>query len=149
MSLEQASPTDREHLRLLAVFHYVVGGIAALFASIFLVHVCMGFLMTMRPETFGSGEAPPAFVGVLFLVLGSVALLVGWSFAGCLIYAGRCLLQTRRYMFCLVTAAISCAFAPFGTVLGVFTILVLLRPSVKALFGLPVEPATHPVAPAG
>jgi hypothetical protein len=31
-------------------------------------------------------------------------------------------------------AALCCAFFPFGTVLGVFTILVLVRPSVKALF---------------
>jgi hypothetical protein len=31
-------------------------------------------------------------------------------------------------------AALSCAFMPFGTVLGVFTIVVLVRPSVKQLF---------------
>jgi hypothetical protein len=33
-------------------------------------------------------------------------------------------------------AAISCIFMPFGTVLGVFTIIVLLRPSVKELFAV-------------
>jgi hypothetical protein len=136
MTLEQANPQDREHLRLLAVFHYVVGGLAALFASIFLVHVFMGGLMTFRPEALGSGEPAPGFIGVLFMVFGSAALILGWAFAGTLIYAGRCLLATRRYTFCLVVAAVACAFAPFGTVLGVFTILVLLRPSVKQLFGI-------------
>jgi hypothetical protein len=34
----------------------------------------------------------------------------------------------------MVIAAIQCAFTPFGTVLGVFTLIVLVRPSVKALF---------------
>ena len=37
-------------------------------------------------------------------------------------------------MFCVVTAGVMCAFAPFGTVLGVFTLLVLHRPAVKAAF---------------
>jgi hypothetical protein len=31
-------------------------------------------------------------------------------------------------------AAVECLFIPFGTVLGVFTILVLQRPTVKAMF---------------
>jgi len=31
-------------------------------------------------------------------------------------------------------AAVECIFMPFGTVLGVFTIIVLNRPSIKALF---------------
>lgn len=40
--------------------------------------------------------------------------------------------------FVFVMACVQCANVPFGTALGVFTILVLQRPSVKALFeGLP------------
>jgi len=37
-------------------------------------------------------------------------------------------------MFCFVVACIECLFMPFGTVLGAFTIIVLMRPSVKNLF---------------
>jgi hypothetical protein len=33
-----------------------------------------------------------------------------------------------------VMAGVECIFAPFGTVLGVFTIIVLMRESVKQLF---------------
>jgi hypothetical protein len=33
-------------------------------------------------------------------------------------------------------AAASCMFFPFGTGWGVFTILVLLRPTVKGMFGM-------------
>jgi hypothetical protein len=35
-------------------------------------------------------------------------------------------------------ACIECLFLPFGTILGVFTIIVLSRESVKELFGAPV-----------
>jgi hypothetical protein len=38
-------------------------------------------------------------------------------------------------------AAIACMFMPFGTILGVFSIIVLVRPSVKSLF----DAATPPV----
>jgi len=35
-----------------------------------------------------------------------------------------------------VLACIACAFMPFGTVLGIFTIIVLSRESVKEIYGL-------------
>ncbi len=44
-------------------------------------------------------------------------------------------------MFCLVMACVACLFMPFGTVLGVFTIIVLARPSVQTLFSRPAVPA--------
>jgi hypothetical protein len=39
-------------------------------------------------------------------------------------------------MFCLVMGGVECLFMPFGTVLGVFTIIVLMREPVKQLFGV-------------
>ena len=34
----------------------------------------------------------------------------------------------------MVVAGVACTFAPLGTALGVFTIIVLMRDSVKELF---------------
>lgn len=61
--------------------------------------------------------------------------MVGWTLAVGLFVAGYLLARRRGYFFCLVMAGIACTFSPFGTVLGVFTLLVLLRSSVKQLFG--------------
>jgi hypothetical protein len=52
-----------------------------------------------------------------------------------MIYTGRCLRQHKHYIFCLVMAALMCTNAPLGTILGVFTFIVLLRPEVQAKFG--------------
>jgi hypothetical protein len=52
-----------------------------------------------------------------------------------MIIAGRLLQRQRGYNFCVFVAAVSCIQMPLGTVLGVFTLIVLLRPSVKELFG--------------
>ena len=40
----------------------------------------------------------------------------------------------RRWLFCMIIAGIQCAFVPLGTVLGIFTLIVLQRDSVRRLF---------------
>lgn len=123
------------HLRLIEIFHYVVGGIAALFAMIPVVHLVIGLMMVFSPESLnGKGDAPPAAFGWFFVVFASVFISVGLAFACCVIAAGRSIRRRRRYMFCLVMAGVECMFMPFGTVLGVFTIIVLVKEDVKRLF---------------
>ncbi len=138
---------DLEHLRLLSIFHYVVAGIAALAACFPLIHLGMGLMMLFAPDTFKPrqpGEAEMLrFMGIFFAAIAAVMILLGWSFAVCVLLAGRNLARRRRYTFCMVMAALLCLFMPFGTVLGVFSIIVLVRPSVKALF----EQAGGPLSP--
>ena len=64
-------------------------------------------------------------------------LVLGLGFATLIAFAGRSLAERRRYTYCLVVAAMLCLFVPFGTVLGVLTIVVLVQAPVKALFGIP------------
>src|SRR6266853_1545067 len=128
---------DEEHLRLLAIFHYVVGGITALFACFPLFHVALGLGMIFSPHFFGGPSAqnrPPAFIGWMLVALGGFFFLCGQSLAVCIIVAGRFIAQRRRYLFVFVTACVACIFMPFGTVLGIFTIIVLSRESVKRIF---------------
>jgi len=134
---------DLEHLRLLSVFHYVLAVLAGLFSLFPVFYFGMGLAMVSGhfPDSHG-GDETARFMGWFFVAFGAVWMLGSLAFAVCLWLAGRYLGQHRRYLFCLVMAAISCTFAPFGTVLGVFTILVLVRPSVKELFG--VAPALSP-----
>jgi hypothetical protein len=133
---------DTEHLRLLSIFHYVVGAMTAIFSCFGLMHVGMGIAMVFAPETFGPGKnAPPPFFGWLFLIFGSVFVLSGWCIGALMAIAGRMLARRKHHTFCFVVAVLDCLHMPFGTVLGVFTIIVLMRDSVKQLFGLPVRTA--------
>ncbi len=126
---------DAEQLRLLAIFHYVVAALSALFCSFPLLHVAFGLMMVFAPDVFQSkGDLPDRAFGWLFVAVGSVIVLAGWIFAACVCFAGRCLARHRHYLFCLVMAALECCLQPLGTVLGVFTIIVLMRDSVKQLF---------------
>src|SRR6266480_5479709 len=128
---------DKEHLQLLAIFHYVVAGLAALFSFFPLLYTTIGaiFIFAARHGTAKPGEdLPPEFLGWIFAVLGSVLFLIGLSMAICILIAGRYLALRKRYSFAFVMACIECLFIPFGTILGVFTIVVLSRESVRALF---------------
>ena len=131
---------DREHLRLLAIFHYVVAGLAALFSFFPLLYTTVGaiFIFAARhPAAAGpkpGEEPPPEFIGWILAIVGSLLFLLGVAIAICILIAGRSLAKRTRYWFALVVACIECLFIPFGTILGVFTIVVLSRESVKALF---------------
>lgn len=130
---------DLEHLRLLSIFYYVLGGLIALFSCIPLIHLSFGIMFLsgafpVTPSRTGEPEFPVKLFGLMFTIIPLIFILGGWTLAICTIIAGRKLSNKQGYLFCFVIAAILCAFAPFGTVLGVFTIIVLLRDSVKALF---------------
>lgn len=129
---------DLEHLRLLAIFHYVVAGIGALFSCFPVFHLAFGLVMLFAPELLEHGphNNPPGlrFVGLFMTGIASTIILLGWTMSFCVFLAGRYLNQHRHYMFCMVIAGILCLFVPFGTALGVFSIIVLIRPSVKTLF---------------
>jgi hypothetical protein len=134
---------DQEHLRLLSIFHYVLGGLAALFSCLPLIYLAFGIFALEAPQKFSGshGEPAPAFLGWLFVALGAGMALLGWALAGLILYAGRCLARRAHYTLCFAVACVECLFAPFGTVLGVFTLVVLVRPSVKWLFLPPPAPA--------
>lgn len=126
---------QKKYLDLLAVFHYVVGGLAFLISLIFTIHIVLGSVMLVNPGAFDGGDAPPPFLGCFFVGIGGLAMLSFWVYAAFTAYAGRCLARRRRYVLCLVSAAISCLFSPFGTVLGTFTIILLMQNGVReALF---------------
>jgi hypothetical protein len=55
-------------------------------------------------------------------------------FAIVVAFAGRSLSRRNHYWFAFVVACVECIFVPFGTILRVFTIIVLSRESVKTLF---------------
>lgn len=138
MSLPYATPElapSDDTLKLLSVFHFVLGGLTGLCSCFPLVHVGIGLAMVTGsfPAT-NQGPPPPAAAGWVFVAMGSAFIVVGWGLAACLILAGVRLRQRRWWTYCVVVAAVSCASFPFGTLLGIFTLLTLAKPEVRASF---------------
>ena len=129
---------DVEHLKILSILYYVWGGLTACFSCFGLFYVVFGLVAVIAGTQQHQG-GPPAFVGGILMFVGVVFVLLGATVGGLTIWAGRCLAQRKRYMLCFVMACIACLSVPLGTALGVFTIIVLQRPTVKAMFEQPTS----------
>jgi magnesium-transporting ATPase (P-type) len=127
---------DREHLKLLAIFHFVLGGLALVGMAFLVVHYVMMHTFFANPEMWKAKpeEMPPrAFLDafIWFYLFMAVLLLMGLAAN---VVSGFFLLQKRNRLFSLVIGGLNCLQIPFGTALGVFTILVLSRESVRQLY---------------
>ena len=130
----------QEQLRILSIFHYVVGGLYAFFGSFGLIYVATGLFFTFAPAAAMSPHAqpaPPAFFGLFFVFFGAIFVLIGWTLGVLTVLSGRNIGQRKKRMFSVVMGCINCIFIPFGTVLGVFDIILLTRDDVRALYGEP------------
>ncbi|HWF18547.1 MAG TPA: hypothetical protein VG754_04740 [Verrucomicrobiae bacterium] len=128
---------DAEHLKLLSMFHYIRGGICAVFSCFFAVYIVAGMIIAMTSAFSHARNAPPPALGLVLALAGGCIVLVGWTWGALQIYAGHCLAQRKHRMYCMVIAGLSCLFIPYGTLLGIFTLMVLQRPSVRQTFEQP------------
>ena len=127
---------DREHVKLLAIFHFVFAGLAFVGIAFLFVHYFMMHTMFSNPEMWKSqpqAMPPKAFLDafIWFYLFMGVLLLTGLVLN---VLSGMFLLQKRNRLFSLIIGGLNCLQIPFGTALGVFTILVLSRDSVRQLY---------------
>jgi len=129
---------DADHLKLLAVFHFVGAGLAVLGLLFLAGHFFVMHSIMTNPEVWHTQKNPPP--AILFDVLKWVYALGAFWFLlslGLNLISGLCLLARKGRMFSLVVAGFNCLHLPLGTVLGVFTMLVLLRDSVRETYDSP------------
>lgn len=125
---------DAEHLKLLAIFHYIFAGLALIGIGFLFLHWSFLNFMFTNPELQKGSNPPPAGLMQVFIwfyiVIGAVFLTAGLLNA----ISARCLQKRTGRTFSLVVAGLDCLCMPLGTALGVFTIIVLVRESVAELY---------------
>ena len=148
---------DREHLSLLSVFHYVYGALILLMSCLPLIYVAMGVFILLSPEMMeqaqqqaqrrGAAQGPPPpppqmmqMMGGMVVAIGAFGAILCWVWGVLSIVSGRMLAKARGRTFSLVVAAFNCMAVPLGTVLGIFTLIVLLRDSVARLYEQSAKP---------
>ena len=136
--IDRQSIIDEEHLRLLSLGYMISAGIGALFACIGLLYLFIGIIMSIAfshaPVSAKAGEPPPAFIGWIFAGIGLLFLLVGGGVAFARYWAARCVKKRKSRTYCMVIAGIGCLEFPYGTALGVLSLMVLGRESVAKQF---------------
>ena len=127
---------DADHLKLLSIFHFVGAGLALLGILLLLAHFAMFHAFLDNPKMWQNQKQgpPPA---EFFAIFKWFYLLFGaWFLVSCClnVISGLCLHAKKHRTFSLIVAAFNCLHMPLGTVLGVFTIIVLLRDSVREIY---------------
>ncbi len=151
---EQSTAEDAEHLSALSIGHFILSGVALLGAVPTLIYGVAGAKLM---DEFGSdlsmamgdipgqpgldpfGGNPDAMLqdlGSLVTTLIVSAVVLAVVTAVHLLVVGVLIRKRRWWTFCYLTGWGECLMFPFGTILGIFTILVLSRPSVKQVFGI-------------
>ncbi|KRB02521.1 hypothetical protein ASD86_23690 [Lysobacter sp. Root690] len=126
-------PRDASQLRTLSILYYVFSAFNLLPLLIGALYAFMGIGLlngTLPADTATQDTAS----GWVLLGLAVAMLFIGIVGGILTLMAARRLSQRRSLTLCIVVAAMSCMQIPFGTALGVFTLIVLNRPSVKAMF---------------
>jgi outer membrane lipoprotein-sorting protein len=131
---------DSEHLKLLSIFHFVVAGLALLGIAFTLLHYFMMHTVFAKPDLWKSQPDVPLAARELFSVfvwfyvfMGTLLLIA----CAANVLSGIFLSRKRHRMFSIVVGGLNCLQFPLGTALGVFTILVLSRESVRDLYAPP------------
>jgi len=129
--------TDMDQLRLLAIFHFVIAGLAIVGLGFLALHYVLMHSVMTNPAMWKnqkSGDPPPeqffAMFKWFYLIFG--VLLVAGGVGNLL--SGLFLRKQVNRVFSLIVAGIDCVQFPFGTALGVFTFIVLLRDSVREIY---------------
>jgi len=113
-------------LRSLSRYYYLV---AALFAV-----VSTGLAIMLCWNAFGPNGPPPGPEDFSMLGLTAFSILFYPALTISLILVGRSLAVQKRYIFCLVMACFIMLGGVIGIALGISTLIVLARGSVKEMF---------------
>lgn len=127
----------REHVRLLAIFHFIYAGLIVLgsLMPVFWLLIASVWWPELGGETGRDpGLTPLLATGALGMAFVGIWVFFAWVWAAVLAFAGRSLLTMKRHTFCMVVAGLACLNLPLGTVLGVASLVVLNREDVRELF---------------
>ena len=120
---------------MLAVFHFVTVGLAALGLLAVYGHYTFFRQMMSNPNLWKGAAAPPPpemFAPMRWIYGFGAAIVAG---SGVLNFcAARWLRAKKNRLLTIGVAIVNCFWFPLGTALGVFTIIVLARESVQALY---------------
>jgi uncharacterized RDD family membrane protein YckC len=142
---ETARAHDLKNLHLAVVLHYVAGALLALLSCVcfVLTRLAMAAAMASLVKTPSAQDATSSVLPIL-AAMGWVAVALGWTIACVLVHAGRSIDRRRRLRWCQAVAAVSTLCFPFGTGLGIFTLILLGKPHVRAQFGEDTAPPPAP-----
>ena len=133
--MEVVNPEAREpnnHLNTFRILYIIKGCFSFLMILFFSIYIVLGQVMSNLETT---PEELPFNPFAIFTVFGIVFSILALAFGIMNLIAASALKHRKNYTFIFVVAILNCLTGVLGILLGVFTIIELNKPHVKALFG--------------
>jgi len=125
---------DQASLRLLSLFHFIYAFVAGLAGLLVLATLAIGGWIASAIVHFREVSSGALFIGgTLATVLVVVAVLI-FAQAAVVFLSGVGLRRGEARWFSRWVAWLTIINVPLGTVLGIYTLRVLSRPSVQAFY---------------
>lgn len=124
--------TSGDRLAVLANAHWVLAGLVFIAAAVPAFYASLGLDLVFNAAAPSTARAA---TGWRILVTGMAWVLAAFAYVLLLITSARAIRLRRRYRLVLATNLLSCLFVPFGTALGLVTLVVLRDPEVRLEFG--------------
>jgi hypothetical protein len=133
-AIQQAK--DESDLKTLSMLHYVWSALLGCSGvGIIGYFIAVAAVVEQAPTRAGTDpQAQAVAMGAMAIVGFIIAAIMVLLFVVHIMAASG--LKTRkRPTLIIIASALACTHMPLGTALGVWTIMVMQRPTVKALFG--------------
>lgn len=111
--LNRPTPDDRGTLKLLEIIHCFIGGL----------EVSGGILMWTLNSTMILNQPGMRHFAMVAIIPMSIFLASGIS-----------MIRRRYSTFGMIVASFTCLAIPIGTILGIWTLVVLNKPGVQAIY---------------
>ena len=129
---------DFSHLNSLSICFKFFAALLGCGGFLPLIHITVGFLLatgSIPMENANQSESGLSLlIGGLFVLVGFLVMAMIFTFSFFSWKCGEWILKREKYVGVTICAAIACTSVPLGTLLGVFTLIVINRPQVKAEF---------------
>jgi hypothetical protein len=135
MENQEQETRELQLIKLLQIFHYIWGALSCFVGLIGVAYIFLGSALFSSMNKHSEAVAFPAIFAVIWY--GMIVLLVVLCEVGGVLslLAAQEYGKQKSYWVCFTAAVINCLAFPVGTALGVFALWVLIRPSIKTLFG--------------
>lgn len=137
----QKDPSE-SNLKLLTIFQFIYTGFCGLGILFLIFHYrMMSYFMTQEELWTGEEQMPfdPAeffdmFQG--FYILFGIMLAVGIAMN---LASAIFMMQRRFRLYSVILGGLNCLWIPFGTLIGIFTIILLEKDGIKELYNSEID----------
>jgi len=123
--LSEVENTRTDMFRIVSIFHFVLGGFQLLFSLFGFLYLAMGILIATGSMDTGKSQPPPEMVGWMLGAIGVILIVLFLCIGILSIKTGINLSRKKHYTFCIVFDSILCLMVPFGTIVGIFGLILL------------------------